>query len=877
MTSPARPFRPLTRRRPLRSPSRTGTPESPTRRRALAPRSLRPAAAAALLLALLVPALAWGQERTPPAPETITLVPGLDRPVQILRDHWGVPHIYAETERDLFFAQGYNAARDRLFQLEIWRRQATGTVAEILGPREIPRDHGARLFRFRGDMDAEMRHYHPRGHEIIPAFVAGINAYVDQTRTDPALLPIEFGLLGIEPGHWTPEVVISRHQGLLGNAGAQLSMGRAVHLVGAEAVKRLQHFHPHQPDIELDPEVDGAHLLEHDVLELYRAYRSSIDFRPEDVAPDHRADAATFSRLAAQAEDERRELERLDFENLGSNNWVVRGELAQNDFPMMVNDPHRVQQAPPLRYWVHLNAPGWNVIGGGEPAIPGVSIGHNGFGAWGLTIFRIDHEDLFVYRTNPADPNQYRYGEGWEEMGVILDTIRVKGADPVAVDLRYTHHGPVVYRDEEARVAYAVGAAWMEVGGAPYLASLRMNQAGSWEEFREAVTYNHVPGENMVWADRSGTIGWQAGGIAPIRRNFSGLVPVPGDGRFEWDGFLPIEELPHEVNPARGYIATANANVTSPFDYERLDEAIYFLWADPFRQARVNEVLASGRRFNLMDMARLQHDYLSIPARTLTPLLRELGTVTRGGEEGPGSAEGEPGSAWGPGTSALVEEARRRLLDWDHVLDRNSVEAGIYVAFERRLAANVEELFVPPEARPHLSLGLTRIIDFLLAPPGEFGSDPISGRDELLMRSLAEAVEELRERLGPDLEGWRYGQAGYKHALIRHPLASAVSPTLQERLNVGPAPRGGYAYTVGNTGSGDNQTSGASFRILVDTRDWDLTLGMSAPGQSGDPDSPFYDNLFELWANDRLFPVFYSRDRIEEVTAERLELRPPGR
>jgi len=799
-------------------------------------------------------------------PSEILTVPGLERPVEILRDRWGIPHIYAETERDLFFAQGWNAARDRLFQLEIWRRQATGTVAEILGPREIPRDHGARLFRFRGDMEAELRHYHPRGPEIVSSFVAGINAYIEGTRRDPSLLPLEFALLGIRPEPWTPEVVISRHQGLLGNVPTALSLGRAVHLVGEETVQRLQHFHPHPdpPELSLDPAIDGDHLVDHDILALYQAFRSGISFRPEDIVdPEDRADPEAWLELAAALDRERETAERMRGEDVGSNNWVVGGRLAQDDYPLMVNDPHRAQQAPPLRYWVHLNGPGWDVVGGGEPAIPGISIGHNGFGAWGLTIFAVDHEDLFVYQTDPADPTRYRYGDGWEAMLVEVDTLRAKGAPPEEVELRFTRHGPVVYQDPAAGIAYAVGAAWLEPGGAPYLASLRMNQAGSWEEFREAVAHNHVPGENMVWADRSGTIGWQPGGIAPVRRNFSGMVPIPGDGRFEWDGFLPILELPHRVDPPEGYLATANANLTSPFDYDRLDDVLYYLWADPFRQARVNEVLASGRRFNLMDMVALQNDYLSIPARTLVPLLRPL--------------EATPPEHPNP----RVEEARRRLLDWDFILDPASVEAGIYVAFERRLLEAAGELFVPPEVRDHLSLGLKRTIDLVLSPGVEFlrddlGGDPIQARDRFLLSALADGVADLEALLGPDPAGWRYGQEAYKHALIRHPLSAAVSPELRERLDVGPAPRGGYSYTVGNTGYGDNETTGASFRIFVDTRDWDATLGMTTPGQSGDPDSPFYANLFPLWAQDRVFPVFYSRERIEGVTAERVELQPGG-
>jgi len=805
-----------------------------------------------LSLALLILIGASPEPMAAQQAETIT-VRGLQQPVEILKDQWGISHIYAQTEDDLFFAQGYNAARDRLFQLEVWRLQATGTAAELLGPREVDRDRAARLFRYRGDMGVEMRHYHDRGDQIIPAFVAGVNAYIDETRRNPSLLPIEFGLLNHQPQHWTEEVVISRHQGLLGNAGQQLNIGRAVHLLGSDQVKRLHHFHPHPtpPDIDLDPAVDGQHLVDHDILRVYNLYRSGIDFRPEDIVADSRNDEDSFIQLAAVTGSERDDLLRWDSQNLGSNNWVVSGRLAQDDYPLMVNDPHRVLAAPGLRYLVHLIGPGWNVIGAGESAIPGISIGHNEYGAWGLTVFGTDHEDIFVYETNPANANQYRYQGRWVDMQVIMDTIRVRGQSPVTVELKYTRHGPVVYEDQRARKAYAVAAAWMEPGGAPYLASLRMDQARTWEEFRHAVSFNHVPGENMIWADRKGNIGWQPGGIAPIRRNFSGLVPIPGDGRFEWGGFLPIKSLPYVLNPEQGYFGTANANLTSPFDYDYLDEAIYYLWSDPFRQTRVNEFLGSGRRFNLQDMIDLQHDYLSIPARSLVPLLRELRS-----------------------DDPAVEDARRRLQEWDFRLDRNSVSAGIYVAWERRMLDNIQDVFVPARAQPHISVGMKKMMDLLLAPPGEFGRDAIGGRDAFLLRSLSEGLQDLREKLGPDVDGWQYGQEAYKHALIRHPLGNVVSPELRDRLNVGPLPRGGNAYTVGNTASGDNQTSGASFRIFVDTRDWDATVGINTPGQAGDPDSPFYDNLFELWATDRVVPFFYSRDRIESVTAERYDLRP---
>ncbi|MEE4279329.1 MAG: penicillin acylase family protein, partial [Halieaceae bacterium] len=726
--------------------------------------------------------------------------------------------------------------------------QATGTVAEILGPREIRRDHGTRLFRFRGDLEQELNHYHPRGAEIIRAFVAGVNARIDEVNEDLDSLPLPFRLLGIQPKRWTPEVVISRHQGLLGNIGSELDTARAVCELGADKVRELAYFHPHEPDLTLHKPVDCEALSE-DILALYNAYRRPVDFYPEDVVPEHRASTAAFESAFADLRRDRATLAEHDQEDIGSNNWVVSGSRTQDGYPMMVNDPHRRQAIPSLRYWVHLVGPGWNVIGGGEPEIPGVSIGHNEYGAWGLTVFGTDGEDLYVYETDPDNPDRYRYDGAWESMRIIRETIPVRGAAAEEVTLKYTRHGPVVFEDRERGLAYALRPAWMEAGGAPYLASLRMDQARNWEEFRDACAYSNIPGENMIWADREGNIGWQAVGIAPIRRNFSGMVPVPGDGRFEWDGYLPIKAKPHEYNPARGWIETSNSNYTAP-DYPYLD-AIGYTWSAPFRWARGSEVLDGGRKFNLQDMVALQHDYLSIPARTLVPLLVPI-------------ASDEP----------LAELARQRLLQWDHVLDADSVEAGIYVAFERKLLEAMQALKVGEAARPYLRVGMKRTIDFLLAPDGDFGRDPIAGRDALVVDALESAVAELRERFGPSMAGWRYGQAAYKHATIRHPLSPAVNAAMRERLDVGPVPRGGNGFTLGNTGSSDNQVSGASFRIFIDTRNWDATLGMNAPGQVGDPDSPLYDNLFELWAKDRVFPAFYSRSKIESVLFEKLDIQP---
>ncbi|HLJ14678.1 MAG TPA: penicillin acylase family protein [Bryobacteraceae bacterium] len=774
------------------------------------------------------------------------VIPGLTQPVEILKDRWGISHIYARNEADLFFAQGYNVARDRLFQLEMWRRQATGTVSEILGRREIKRDIGDRLFMFRRDLTEELNWYHPHGTAIIAAFVNGINAYIAETQRNPKLLTPEFKMLGITPGKWTPAVVITRFNGLLGNIDQELNLALAVRAIGVDRVRDLEYFQPANPKLDMDPAIDAT-LLSKDILDLYHAYREPIQFTPDELIAAYRDEKAVARLDTGISGPSAIDLSQRQ-EDIGSNNWVVSGRLTPGGFPLLMNDPHRVQEVPSLRYWVHLVAPGWDVIGAGEPALPGVSIGHNQSGAWGLTIFGTDSEDLYVYETNPADPSQYKYNGQWETMAVIRETIPVKGGSSVPVELKYTRHGPVVSEDTIHHKAYAVRAAWRETGGAPYLASLRIDQAHNWEEFRDACSYSRIPAENMIWAGVDGNIGYQAVGIAPLRPNWSGLVPVPGDGRYEWNGYLPIKALPHVLNPEKGFWNTSNNFLIPPgWPYK---EALHYLWADPYRGASVAEFLGSGRLFTLSDMIELQNNDLSLPARSLAPLLRDL-----------------------PVPSPISQRAQARLLHWNYILDKDSVPAGIYEMWQRRLMANVRELVVPREVRQFIGMpALKKIIDWLQAPDGRFGPDPVTGRNALLEKSLDEAVAELTQRLGPDMEKWKLG--AYHHALIYHIMNSALKPELRAKFNVGDLPRGGDSYTITATGSGDNQVSGGSFKIVADTEDWDDSVGLNNPGQSGDVNSPHYRDLYPLWARGRYFPIFYSRAKVESVTEQRFELKP---
>ena len=352
----------------------------------------------------------------------------------------------------------------------------------------------------------------------------------------------------------------------------------------------------------------------------------------------------------------------------------------------------------------------------------------------------------------------------------------------------------------------------------------------------------------MIWADQDGNIGWQAVGIAPIRNHSSGLVPVPGDGTYDWDGYLPIREKPNSLNPKIGFIATANQNVT-PSNYNHWN-AIGFSWSDPYRGDRVNEFLNNKNNLNLEDMRKLQTDVVSLPARILIPLLNELKFED------------------------LELRIKKQLLKWDQNLDPKSVEAAIYVNWEDKIKEEAHEKFVPKKVKPHLqSLQLKRILDWVQNPKnGPFKS--LYSRYLFPKKTFIVWIGELKIDLGDDLSKWQYGQEKYKHSSLIHSLAAVSRPEIASKLSLATYPRGGNAYTPNSTGSNKRQNSGASFRMIVNTGDWDATIGTNAPGQSGDPNSPFYSNLYEAWSKDEYFPVYYTKNKIQKHLFKKTVLNP---
>jgi penicillin amidase len=735
-------------------------------------------------------------------------VAGLDSAVEVRRDRWGIPHIYAKTQHDLFFAQGLVAAQDRLWQIDMWRRIGEGRLSEVLGPKYLERDKFARLLKYRGDMAAEWASYAPDTRAIVTAFVAGLNAYVRTVRERP---PVEYGILGFQPEPFADDVPLQRMAALsmTGNATLEVARAQLVAKLGAEKAAELW---PPDP------------------------------YRPFDPAPGLDLSTITNASLGATAESYGGvRYPRLD----GSNNWVVSGALTASGKPLLANDPHRTIANPSLRYVSHLVGPGWNVIGAGEPAVPGVAGGHNERIAFGFTIVGMDQQDVYVEQVGacPSAPRRrcVRQGNAWQPLRVIVDTIPVKGETPRIVRLEFTSHGPIVAEDSAAGRAYVIRFVGSEPGTAGYLAQISINRASDWTSFKAAASRWKLPTENLVYADVDGNIGWVAAGLMPVR-SWSGMLPVPGDGRYEWQGFLPFEQLPMSLNPPSGFIATANNNIL-PQGY---DKPLNYEWASAYRFNRLVETLSARKGWTREDFQRLQHDEVSLPARELVPLLLDAA-----GRHAPAHPE-----------------ILGLFRGWDLAMRKDASAPVVFLLWTDSLLTRYYRARAGEDGLALLQVDgpdLPSMIKALRAPDASFGSDPAASRDRLLVESFDAAATVAVARFGANPGAWRYGSV--HGAQFHHPLARA--------FDLPDASRGGDGWTVNMTGGPDfRQSSGASWREVIDLADWDNSVGTSVPGQSGQPGSPFYGNLLPMWEKGEYFPLLYSRPAVERETAHVLWLRP---
>ena len=718
-------------------------------------------------------------------------LPGLSAEVEVIRDRWGVPHIYAKSVDDLFMAQGFVMAQDRLWQMDMWRRQAEGRMAEILGPQAVERDRIARMLKYRGPMDdREWTSYHPDAKRIFTAYAAGVNAFIKQSAAN---LPVEFKITGITPEPWSAETLLLR-AGTFGNASAELNLARNVVRLGRAQANKQSAPDPWD-ELELPEGLDLASIADNVAVPGGRggAARPAL-IAPYNTWPGARGGGAGNAGEIAEP---------------GSNNWVVSGRLSATGKPVVVNDPHRTVGNPSLRYIVHLVAPGWNVIGAGEPPFVGVAIGHNERVAWGLTIVGTDQEDVYVEEVNPANPMDVRFRCAWEPMRVVREEIRVKNQAPVAVEIKYTRHGPVFFEDAARNRAYALRSALLEPGTAPYLGGLRLAQTTNCKQFLAAAMYWKSPSENLICGDVDGNIAWQASALTPnrqapagdrTRRSWVGRLPVPGTGAYEWEGFR--SDLPRELNPARGFVATANNNV-QPQDYR--PPLMFKSSANTAydRITRLLQLITPDRQYSLDDHRRMQGDALHLRAASEVPLFR-------------GWASADP----------EVERARALLAAWDGTLARTSAAAAIHSAWRTASAATERDT-----------------------------ARPASERQAQHEASLRKAIASLRASQGENWNEWRWGRMHTR--AFPHALVTAFNLPTVERPG----------------GTGTVAADGASYREVLDVADWDRSIVTNVPGQSAQPGSPYYGNLLQMWANDEYFPLLFSRKRIEADAAQRLILR----
>lgn len=773
--------------------------------------------------------IAAAASAAPPARETWS-VKGLSQPAELVIDKAGLAHLYAANIPDAYFLQGYNVARDRLWQIDLWRKRGMGLLSASFGPAFVRKDRAARLFLYRGDLTAEWSRYAPGTQENFEAFARGVNAYVDEAIAGNKPMPLEFIRTGSRPDHWQAEdLVRMRSVTFIGNVESEVDRAQ-VACVGNLEVDRIRAplYPDHKPKIPegLNPCDIPADLM--------------IDYGLGTLAPRFTPDTMATSRSETLG---------------GSNNWVIGPSRSTTGHPILANDPHRIYTVPSFRYVVHMEAPGLSVVGASEPGMPGVSFGHNGNAAFGLTIFVIDQEDLYVYTLKPGDPDSYRYGNGWEKMRVVRETIPVKGGKPMTAELRFTRHGPVIRSDAIKGRAFAIRSVWWTAGTGSYLGATWLANAKNWNDFADAAHHWDAPGSNLIWADKSGTIGWIPAGRAPNRPNWDGLLPVPGDGRYEWQGFHLPENMPHSKNPAAGWIATAN-EFNIPSESLKKTPIVGYESQPRSRKDRIDEVILSKSKFSVADSVALQLDTHSKPARDFIAIIRDLDAPR-----------------------AEQREAIDLVRNWDGNTTGDSVATTIFEMWTtQHLSRTLARRISTPEAAAIVEQGVASSVasvHLLQTLDPILGAEPQRVRREILLESLDLALTDLRRRLGPDMKSWRWDRLHVLH------LAPAVAPWLNEKerraAEVGPIGLPGSTSTTGLQGYRGKDFSvwgGASVRFVMDVGDWDKSLFVNMPGQSGDPSNPHYRDMIPSWMNGDYRPLAFTREAVDREAERIIKLTP---
>ncbi len=798
----------------------------------------------AVLLLALVAAFFWYRSASQPQIDGVIKLHGPHAAIDIVRDAEGVPHIYAKSADDAWFALGFVHAQDRLWQMELNRRIPAGRLAEILGPGALPTDRFLRTLGVRRNAEKILEHLAPDTRAALEAYARGVNAYLDN-RSGP--LPPEFLITGApSPAPWQPVDSIGWQTMMAWDLGSNWTQELLrMRLSQRLSLAQINEFLPPYPGDQL-PQTQ-------DYTKLYR-----------DLS-------GTTQQLAAVAAIAPPSL----IDGMGSNNWVVSGALSQTGKPLLANDPHLGLSAPALWYFAHLSAPGLNVIGATLPGIPTVVLGRNDRIAWGFTNTAPDVQDLYIERINPANRKQYQTPDGWASFRTRTETIKVKGQPDVTLEVSESRHGPVISgalpivdRAGLDAKKYVVSFAWtaLRPDDLTLQAGMKVNRARNWQEFVDAAKDFSAPQQNMVYADVDGNIGFIAPGRVPLRKpenDLKGLAPAPGwDARYDWAGFIPFDALPRQYNPASQRVVTANQKIVGP-DYP------YFLtseWTLPYRAERINQLLDAKPKHSMDSFAAIQKDTLSLAAQELLPLVRN--TVPK---------------------SDRAKLALDTLLGWNGSMAANRPEPLIFNAWMREAS---REIFADElgdalmndyweQRNVHQPL-----VNVLKNKDGQGRwcanvSKGNAGRTQtcadLLSASLDVALAGLEQRYGSEMSKWRWGDAHI--ALSEHRPFDKVAP-LAKFFDIRiPSPGDTYTIDVGRYNLRDDKDPfvnhhAPSLRALYDLSDPENSRFIQSTGQSGNVFSPLYRNLSQRWVDVAYIPMKTRREDVEKNRLGTLTLTP---
>ncbi len=764
---------------------------------------------------------------------------GLDAPVTVYRDAWGIPHIQARTAHDAWFGQGFVAAQERMFQMDYDRRRAAGRWAEAIGPAALAADKQARRFQIVQAAEAQFAGLKPGTRGMLDAYASGVNAFLDECWRAGKLPAFEFALTGTEVEPWRAvdslAVFLVRHI-LMGGWESKVWRARLLSQVGPATMAAL---HPgYEP---------GQLVI---------------------VPPDATYDGPTLDALETLAEGIAHLTHLKEWIDQGSNNWVVGGARTRSGKPLVAGDPHRTLDVPNVYYQNHVACPEWDVVGFSFAGIPGFPhFAHNARVAWAITHAEADYQDLYIERFNPAHPHQYEVDSAWREAQVTRSPVHVKGGETVMVEVARTRHGPIVAGDPKRGTALALAYTGTLPDNRTFDAIHDMLYARDADALEAAMRPWCDPVNNLVYADVDGAIGYRTRGRMPLRNEANAWLPVPGwTQAYEWTREIPFEEMPAVRDPTTGYAYTAN-NRIPPTDYP------YSLGHDylpGFRAQRIRDQLAEGRDLTVADMARIHADVLSLPAlawRALWPRVKPAG------------------------------EAERRALDmlraWDGRMTRDSAVAPLYATFRAEVLGRALSSVLGPVATPLFKATDRGANGFLrdvlsrlhheirdnaptLLPPG-------TTWDSVMAEALTSAVGKLEQRLGPDPTRWRWDAVHTTAA--RHPLSAAIEkeyPGLSKHLDPAPIPMGGDGDTVQAAGFYPMQTLTVHLismaRYVFDFGDWERSTWVVPGGVSGHPASPHYQDQVPLYREHQTVPMLYGWKRIakEAKALQRLAPAPSG-